>query len=116
MTERLTWFELSALKPGAVVAFGVELHTRVRTDMRVIPVGTIATIDENGLNEIWCSMIVRIVDEPLSSSLRYYQPEHNNCVIISDTPDAGGYGEDADPRWQEPSPFMLHNSCPVECI
>ncbi len=123
MSERLTWFELSALKEGAVVAFGCEFHHSVSYQPKLIPVGTVCTIEENGLNEIWSAIIVRPADAELSASLVYAHTDCDGSIHING-PDAGisAYpttpDEDAEwgATWGALSPFTLHETCPVECI
>lgn len=114
MTDRLTWFELSALQPGALVAFGCSYGINSAAGPLDVPPGTVCTIVETGLNEIWGGLIVRPVSDADREPLLYAQDAHNGCIFIDDTPEPGGYGDDADPRWGALSPFMLHEQ--VECI
>lgn len=116
-TERLTWFELSALKPGAVVAFGCEYRHEICYREHVIPVGTVCTIRETGLNEIWGGLIVVPHDDAIAQSMVHAQSAHDGTIFIGDTPEPGGFDDpDGDPRWGALSPFIIHDTCPVECI
>jgi len=116
MNERLTWFELSRLKPGAVVAFGCEFHVTTRGGEVAIAPGTACVLEDNGLNEIWGGVIVKPLD-PVVEKLLYHQDQVDGLILISDTPEPGGADDpDGDPRWGALSPFIIHETCPVECI
>lgn len=110
MTDRLSWSELSTLKPGACVAFGVEHRALVRGALTVtIPVGTVCVVEEQGLNEIWGGLIVRPIDAAIRQTLSYHQDAHDGCVFINDNPGALD-------TLAEQSPFVLDDSCPMDCI
>lgn len=104
MTDRLTWREVAGLKLGACIAFAEADEVDTKFGTIEIPVGTVCTIEEQGLAEIWGGLIVRPVDKALQQTLVFHQESFNGCVIMAG-PGAG-----------EQSPFVLDDSCPVECI
>lgn len=103
-TDRLTWKELSTLKLGACIAFAERRIEYTQHGSIEIAVGTVCTIEQQGLKAIWGGLVVRPVDPDLRTVLTFYQGDHNGCILL-DAPDEGG-----------PSPFVLDSSCPVECI
>lgn len=104
MNPRLTWSELSALKVGACVAFAEPERVFGTREQITVETGTVCTIEENGLNEIWGGIIVRPVDAELQRRLVFHQEDYNGCIML------------AGPNDGCPSPFVLDDSCPVECI
>ena len=62
----LTWFELSRVADGDRVVFTTswDIPTVV-----VVPEGTTATVVENGLNEIWSSMLLKTDNEAVTKAL-----------------------------------------------
>src|SRR4051812_35811027 len=88
----LTWLEASAeLKQGDRVVF-VEAHD-IFPEAHV-PAGTMGTVEENGLNEIWCTLSVRPDDEALSDALA----EWDGCIYLSPREEAGEHA------WHDKSP------------
>ena len=73
--QRLTLFDLSKLDDGARVVFAVPFDIFPEA---VIPAGTLATVKENGLNEIWSAMLVLPDDETIREKLR----EWDGCIHI----------------------------------
>lgn len=104
MTDRLTWREVAGLKLGACIAFAEADEVGTKFGTIEIPVGTVCTIEEQGLAEIWAGIVVRPVDKALQRSLEFHQDSLNGCVIIISSNN------------DNPSPFVLDDSCPVECI
>lgn len=104
MSDRLTWRELATLKLGACVAFAEQRFDSTKFGCVEIPAGTVCTIEEQGLNEIWGGIIVRPVDRKLQDTLLHHQSDYDNCIFLD------GPNDDA------LSPFVLDDSCPIECI
>lgn len=105
MTSRLTWKELATLQPGAILAFGeVERVYTLANGIIEVPTGTACVIEEQGLKDMWCGLVVRPLDPDLQRQLVFLQDDHNGCIIL------------AGPEQDVPSPFVLDDSCPVECI
>ena len=104
MNNRLTWQELSTLKPGACVAFGEVEHIHTTAGIVDLDAGTVCTIMEQGLADMWCGLVVRPVCPDLQRKLTFHQDDHDGCAIL------------AGPCDGNPSPFVLDDSCPMECI
>ncbi len=91
----LSWFELSKLNAGDRVEFVEPWDIFPEA---LIPAGTQATIKENGLNEIWCAMLV-LPDNP---TIRDALKEWSGCIHLSWSGlDPGNETED----WHTPSPL-----------
>jgi hypothetical protein len=95
----ITWFDLSKLPVGAKLVLREDRLVNASGITRHIPAGTAVEITENGLNEIWSGIIVRMLDQHVAAGLRYFQSEFDGQLII-DGPDPH---EEA--AWQMPSPF-----------
>lgn len=80
--ERMSWFDLSKVEEGAVVVFAEAWD--IFPDC-VIPAGTKAVVVENGLNEIWCGMLVAPGDQSLRDQLK----EWKGCVHLGSHLDPG---------------------------
>lgn len=104
MTDRLSWSELSILKLGACLAFAEPRIEHTTLGSIEIAAGTVCTIEQQGLKAIWGGLVVRPVDPDLRTVLTFYQDDHNGSILL-DAPDSGGV-----------SPFVLDDSCPMECI
>ena len=104
MTDRLTWQELSTLKPGACVALGEPERVHTTTGWIHLPAGTVCTIEEQGLADMWCGLVVRPICPDLQRKLTFHQDDHDGCAIM------------AGPCDLTSSPFVLDDSCPMECI
>lgn len=100
----LSWFELSTLKPGARIAFAEARVERTMFSSIDIPAGTVCIITEQGLNEIWGGIIVAPVSRALQQELVHHQAGYDGGIFLDGPTDS------------TPSPFLLDDSCPVECI
>lgn len=60
------WIELSKLQPGARVRFpsGFDIFPDC-----LVPAGAMATVEENGLNEIYCTMLLKPDDQAVRDAL-----------------------------------------------
>lgn len=103
--SRLTWAELAALKLGACIRFEEPHNIWTSWGTVEVPAGTVCTIEEQGLDEVWGGLIVRPIDKAIQATLVFHQEKHNGCVMVNGIADV-----------HEPSPFILDDSCPVECI
>lgn len=104
MNVRLSWKELASLKLGACIAFVEPLEVRTTHGSIEVEPGTVCTIEQQGLDEMWCGLVVRPVNPDLRTVLTFYQDDHNGAILVS------GPGDGC------PSPFVLDDSCPLECI
>lgn len=104
MTDRLSWRELSTLKLGACLAFAEPLAVRTTFGLIDVEPGTVCIIEQQGLHDMWCGLVVRPVDPDLQRVLTFHQDDHNGSIILA------GPGDGV------PSPFVLDDSCPMECI
>jgi hypothetical protein len=102
--KQLTWFEVSALEDGAKVIFAKPhtLEARGVDAQAVVPAGTAATIKENGLNEIWCAMLLTPDDEAMRTQLAAW----DGNIFFGGHLDPGADGE-TDEAWQSLSPLAL---------
>lgn len=99
----LTWLEVAGLPEGTRVQFVEQLDIFPEA---LIPAGSMATIVENGLNEIWCAMLVKPDDEKLCAALsawqgRIYLPPTGTSL------DPGADNAASDPAWNSASPLAL---------
>jgi hypothetical protein len=84
-----TWLELSKQPDGTRVVFTQEWNS----PQCIVPVGTTATIVENGLNKIWQTCLVR----PDSAELQSFLFGWGSCIHL--VPPGN-----REPDWQKQSP------------
>jgi hypothetical protein len=94
----LTWFDLSKQPDGTRVKFASDWDIFPEC---VVPKGTSAVIKENGLNDIWCAMLV-LPDDP---ELRVALLEWDGHIHLS-SPDLDP-GNSAHDAWYDESPLQL---------
>lgn len=106
MTDRLTWGEVSSLKPGALVAFGESYGIGSAFGPLDVPPGVVCEVVENSIyiGGSYGGIVVRPVDPTDREPLIYMQEAFNGSILL----------EEAYP--EELSPLVLDDSCPVECI
>lgn len=100
----ITWFELSKLNVGASLVLAQDTVVNARCVLHTIPSGTVVTIEEQGLNEIWSGIVVRVCDTELADKLHYFQSEMDGTIMLS------GPDPHDEAAWQRPSPFN------VDCV
>jgi hypothetical protein len=104
MTRQLTWLELAKLPEGTRVRFAEPLDIFPEC---IVPAGTVGTIAENGLNEIWCAMLVSVDDEKVTAALqqewkgKVYLPPYGTHL------DPGCDDAESDEAWNSESPLAL---------
>jgi hypothetical protein len=95
----ITWFNLSKLPVGAKLVLVNSMTVNAQMVPVTIPAGTIVSIVEQGLNEIWSGLIVRVHDTRVAAALHYFQDEYDGTIIIA------GPDPCDEPAWQKASPF-----------
>lgn len=101
----LTWFELACLEEGTKVAFCEDWDIFPEALVRA---GTTAVIKENGLNEIWCAMLVLPDDEELRKTLTYWNGAiHFNPGLDPGADLEGDPENEESQKWHQPSPLAL---------
>jgi hypothetical protein len=113
MSNLLTWQELSELKPGALVAFGRCFPAGSMAGPLDVPVGTVCSVVEMNIADGGEWMVLRPVNVADREHLVYQQDRWNGTLVF-DLCD--GLPPRDDVEWSDPSPFLLDDSCPVECI
>ena len=81
MTQ-LNWLDLSRLKGGTRIVFAEDWDIFPEC---IVPKGTNAVLKENGLNEIWCSMLVVPDDEAVRKALSHW----DGCIVLGTHLDPG---------------------------
>ena len=111
MTQSLTWLDLSRLEKGTRVVFARPWDIFPEC---AVPEGAAATIKENGLNEIWCQILVEPEDEGIRTALRHW----DGCIVLGTHLDPGANLQkhheectaeenEAANDWFAPSPLAL---------
>jgi hypothetical protein len=112
MTQPLTWFDLSRLKDGTRVVFAEDWDI---FPICMVPKGTTGSVVENGLNEIWCLLLVAVDDDKIREDLREWDGRvtlsNNNLdpgAKLHEHPEACTAEEnDKANEWYAPSPLAL---------
>src|SRR5262245_53965746 len=73
-TKMTTWLELSKASNGTHVCF--PLGHDIFPDA-LVPEGAMGVIQENGLNEIWCTMLILPDDKNIREQLK----EWDGCIV-----------------------------------
>lgn len=111
MTQPLTWFDLSRLQDGTWIEFATDWDIFPEC---VVAKGTKGHIVENGLNEIWCKILVGVDDPKVREALRHW----DGFVVLGTHLDPGAdlhkhpeeCTEDENEKagaWYEASPLAL---------
>ena len=102
--KQLTWLELSAVKDGTRLIFAQTWHTHI-----TVPQGTTVAVKENGLNEIWCAMLLTPDDKKMRDSLTRKDDEFSGHIHIAAKANPGCDDPEHDEDWNSPSPLALLN-------
>src|SRR5215475_8218567 len=93
-TKMTTWLELSKASNGTHVCF--PLGHDIFPDA-LVPEGAMGVIQENGLNEIWCTMLILPDDKNIREQLK----EWDGCIVLQ--PSLGNNDE----HWNSESPIKV---------
>ncbi len=102
MSARLTWMELAALPEGTRLVFAEAYE--------IVPAGTQGVLTENGLNEIWCAMLVTPDDAELREQATSFYGYEGGGVRMGHGLDPGGDRDGivhGDIAWDTHSPLAL---------
>lgn len=98
-----TWFELARdLVPGSRVKFVTSWDIYPEC---VVPAGTLGTVKDTGLNEIWGGLLVLPDDADLRNALASWNGEIQ--LGYNEGLDPGVADASSDPAWQQPSPLVV---------
>ena len=109
MNKPLTWYKLSTLENGEDVVFTENTQCRLLPsteprDIRdsvacVVSKGTEAKVLENGLNELWCCLVLRIAGKPVMDVVigQHLDPSADTHVPVAER-------DEAAKAWFAPSP------------
>lgn len=98
--KRLSWYELACTPEGTRVVFATSWDIFPEV---VVPEGATAVIKENGLNEIWCAMLVT----PDDTKIREALTEWKGDIAFHPACDPGAEDAKTDEAWNRESPLAL---------
>ena len=96
----LTWFQLASVPNGTRVRFASEWDI---FPMTKVPVGTLATVTDNGLNEMWCQFAVVTDNIDVRESLKEWDGQVILCPDLNPESDDGVVANE----WHSESPLEL---------
>jgi hypothetical protein len=107
-----TWFELARdLKPGSRVKFVTSWDIFPEC---IVPAGTLGTVKDTGLNEIWGGLLIIPDDEAVRAALKEWDGEIQ--LGYNEGLDPGVEDASTDPAWQAESPLVVVTDEPAQEI